>query len=47
LDAYIPELFQELKNTMNETASFEPFMESMKILRRLFRTYTLGTKSNF
>lgn len=32
---------------MNETASFEPFIESLKILRRLFRTYTLGTKCNF
>ena len=32
---------------MNETTGFEPFMESLKILRRLFRTYTLGTKCNF
>ena len=47
LDTHIPELFPELYNTINETTSFEPFIESLKILRRLFRTYTLGTKCNF
>lgn len=47
IDQHINDLLPLLEQTMSETQSFEPLLYSLKILHRLFRSYTPGTKCNF
>ena len=39
--------FPELKKTIDETQSFEPVLNTLKVLRRLFRSHKPGTTAIF
>ena len=43
LDAHFDAFFPELQKTIDETQSFEPVLNALKVLRRLFRSHKAGT----
>lgn len=47
LDSHFELILPELENTMEESQSFEPLLESLRILRRLFRSRPAGKQANF
>ena len=47
LDKHFELFWPELKQTIEENQSFEPVLNSLKVLRRLFRSYKPGTNAVF
>jgi cullin-associated NEDD8-dissociated protein 1 len=47
LDAHFDVVFPELKKAIEETQSFEPMLNALLVLRRLFRAHTPGTPAAF
>ena len=47
LDAHFDLIFPELVKTIDETQSYEPILNALKVLRRLFRSYKPTMNANF